>query len=202
MSKTLENFNNFFEHFRQDPLWIAMVSTRENSPWHREANVGEHSKMLLDWYRRNLFDYRSETQRALTLVACLMHDIGKPPAEIIKESPERGVYRAYHGHELISARLWMDYALRNRSLLNYLFHFTLTDLANISLMLEHHVPWATKNINKRRALKQTFLSRMGEDGHRAWLDLLLSDQHGRIADEQPRHLAEVEVWMKEWEQLQ
>jgi hypothetical protein len=69
------------------------------------------------------------------------------------------------------------------------------------MMLEHHVPFGLKDKRKRQDLKQAFFTRMGEAGHRAWIDLLLSDQHGRISDGQAEKLAAVDVWMKEWEQV-
>lgn len=194
----ITRFNNFFAQFRTTQYWTDMASTREDSPWHREANVAEHTRMLLQWYAGNLRDNRSETQRMLTMIACLFHDIGKPPAQIIKHSEERGEYRAYHGHEQLSARMWVDYALTHD-----ITDLRLSDLdiSNIALMLEHHVPFQLKHRDKRKALKMAFMQRMGEAGHQAWLDLLLSDQHGRISDDQATKLAAVDVWMNEWREL-
>lgn len=195
----LDNFNRFLEEFKKNSLWIAMAATVEDSPWHREANVGVHTKMLIEWYTSNILAHRTEQQRMLTLIACLMHDIGKPMAEITKFSEERGEYRAYHGHELMSARLWNDFALRNGEFVRELTGFTLADISNVALMIEHHVPFKMTNKHKRRSLKTAFIQRMGEDGHQAWIDLLLSDQNGRISDDQESKLAAVDVWMKEWE---
>ena len=195
------NFEAFFKKFRQDPLWIAMVNTREDSPWHREANVGVHTEMLLSWYAENLAANRSQEQQMLTMVACLFHDVGKPPAQIEKFSEERGHYRAYHGHEQLSARIWVDYALRNMHDVFTVLRFGPKEVSNVALMLEHHVPFGLKDKRKRKELKDAFMSRMGEAGHRAWLDLLLSDQHGRISDGQAEKLAAVDVWMKEWDQV-
>jgi len=187
--------------FKQTPEWAAMVRTVENSPWHREANVAVHTQMLLDYYMANFFDHRNEKQRMLSLVGCLFHDVGKPPSEILKFSEERGNYRAYHGHEQVSARMWVDYALSNRVLVTELTGFSLADISDVALMLEHHVPFALKDKQKRKALKDAFLNRMGPSGHQAWLDLLNSDQHGRISDDQPKKLADVAVWMAEWENV-
>jgi len=200
-SDAVTNFNAFFAEFRKTDLWLAMVNTREDSPWHREENVGVHTRMLIEWYMENLADKRSDTQRMTTLVACLFHDVGKPPAEITKFSEERGEYRAYHGHEQLSARIWVDYALANRHLTKDLLKFSIEDVSNISMMLEYHVPFGLKDKAKRKNLKDSFMLRMGEAGHRAWLDLLLSDQHGRISDGQAEKLAAVDVWMNEWESV-
>lgn len=184
--------------FKQTPEWAAMVRTVEDSPWHREANVAVHTQMLLDYYMANFYNHRSEKQRMLSMVGCLFHDVGKPPSEVQKFSEERGNYRAYHGHEQVSARMWVNYALSNRQLITDMTSFSLADISNVALMLEHHVPFALKDKQKRQALKTAFITRMGEDGHQAWLDLLNSDQHGRISDDQDKKLADVARWMEEW----
>ncbi len=194
-------FTEFFETFQQTKLWKDMENTHENSPWHREASVSVHTGMLLDWYYDHYFDHRTPRQQNLSLVACLMHDVGKPMAEVTKFSEERGTYRAYHGHELLSARIWTDYALTAMRYHGNILGFNLNDIANVALMVEHHVPFALKDKKKRSALKGAFYHRMGEDGHQAWLDLLNSDQNGRISDDQPKKLADVAVWMQEWEKV-
>ena len=43
--------------------------------------------------------------------------------------------------------------------------------------------------------------RLGDEGIRAFLDMLLSDQHGRISDNQSENLLSVDSWMKKWETL-
>jgi CRISPR/Cas system-associated endonuclease Cas3-HD len=196
----IERFEEFFTQFRTTDLWLAMKNTHEDSPWHRESSVAEHTRMLIRWYKENLYPSRSETQRLISMVACVFHDTGKPPAQIVKHSPERGEYRAYHGHEQLSARIWTDYAASNTAQME-LLKFSMMDVANIALMLEHHVPFALNDKNKRSALKTAFLTRMGEHGHRAWLDLLLSDQHGRISDGQAENLAIVDQWMIDWDDV-
>lgn len=199
-SHALSAFDAFFEQFRQTQMWRKMLLTREDSPWHREANVAEHTRMLISWYMNNLVGKRNDTQRVLTLVGCLFHDVGKPVVEIKKWSPERGDYRAYHGHEQVSARMWVDYALTHPEQMTAL-RLSMNDVSNISFMLEHHVPFGLKDHVKRKALKESIMRRMGEAGHRAWLDMLLCDQHGRISDGQAEKLAAVDAWMKEWEQI-
>lgn len=194
----INRFNVFFDAFVKTDMWIAMLNTREDSPWHREANVAEHTRMLIRFYMDNFANKRSDQQQMLTLVACLFHDVGKPPSQIIKFSEERGEYRAYHGHEQVSARMWVDFALNNPDVRD-LLHLTADDVSNIAFMIEHHVPFATKDPKKRKALKDTLFNRVGESGHRAWLDFLLCDQHGRISDNQQEKLAAVAAWMDEWE---
>lgn len=197
----LERFTAFKAVFMQTPLWQAMKNTREDSPWHREENVAVHTEMLLSWYKDNLFNSRSDRQRMLTMVGCLMHDIGKPPAQIIKHSEERGEYRAYHGHEQLSARMWVDYATKNKEVVEGTLKFTMFDVSNVALMLEHHVPFGLKDKVKRKNLKDAFMTRMGPHGHRAYLDLLMADQHGRVSDDQSSKLAAVDAWMVEWDKV-
>ena len=194
-----ERFNQFFDEFRKTDGWVAMINTREDSPWHRESNVAEHTHMLIKYYMNTFYNYRNDHQRMLSLVGSLWHDFGKPPAQIIKHSAERGEYRAYHGHEQLSARMWVDYAMSNLDMVTTLLGFSLDDIANVAMMLEHHVPFGLKDKRKRKALKDAFMNRMGDAGHRAYLDLLLCDQHGRFSDDQAVKLAAVDVWMKEWE---
>lgn len=198
MADVVTEFSHFFKEFRSNQLWLDMVNTREDSPWHREANTGVHTEMLLDWYKTNLFNSRSEGQRMLTMVACLFHDVGKPKAQVVKNSPERGEYRSYPGHEQLSARLWVDFALTHKDMVWDGLRFDMHTVSFVAMMLEHHVPFGLKDKRKRKALKDSFMLRMGESGHRAWLDLLLSDQHGRISDDQPEKLAAVDKWMAEW----
>ena len=198
-SDAMQRFNAFANNFKETQLWMDMRLTVENSPWHREANVAVHTEMLDRWYLENLASNRNDKQRMLTRVACLYHDVGKPPSEIQKYSEERGHYRAYHGHEQISARIWVDYATQNMSMVETLLGFTLQDISNVAMMIEYHVPFDLKNKDKRKALKRAIMLRMGESGHQAWLDMLLSDQHGRISDGQAEKLAKVDEWMKEWE---
>lgn len=196
-----DRFEIFFKEFRSDPMWLAMEATVENSPWHRETNVAVHTAMLIEYYKSSLIVNRTEEQRMLTLLSCLFHDVGKPPSEVVKNSPERGEYRAYHGHELRSARMWVNYSLTNKDMIFNFLQLSLQDVSNIALMLEHHVPFALKDRKKRKSLKEALHIRMGKDGHQAWLDMLNSDQNGRISDDQAIKLAHVALWMKEWEEV-
>lgn len=198
----ISNFDLFFLHVRETDMWRAMVNTHEGSPWHREENVAVHTQMLLDWYKENIHDHRSEEQQIKSMIACLFHDVGKPPAEIQKYSEERGHYRAYHGHESLSARMWVDYAMGPAfSMVQHLFNFTIVDIADIALMIEHHVPFDIKDDRKKKVLKDTLMNRLGPDGHRAWLDFLLSDQHGRLSDDQDAKLKRVSDWMDAWDKI-
>lgn len=198
-SDAIKSFNAFYSEFRKTSLWFDMLNTHEDSPWHREENVARHTEMLIEWYLENRAVWRAERQQVLSLVSSLMHDIGKPAAEVVKFSEERGEYRAYHGHEQLSARLWADFALSNRTLIKETLRFNIKDISNVSLMVEYHVPFGLKDKVKRKNLKGALLSRLGPAGHQAWLDFIWSDQHGRISDGQAEKLETVSAWMNEWE---
>jgi hypothetical protein len=177
---------------------MAMVNEVEGSQWHREANVGVHTNMLLSWYKENLYANRNEKQRLLTMVSCLFHDVAKPPSRQEKWSETRGKYRSYAGHEPLSARMWINYAMENAEDVRDILCFDVVDIANVAFMIEHHLPFDMKKPGKRQALKMAMYRRMGEFGHRAWLDFLLSDQHGRISDDASAKLERVDTWMREW----
>ena len=202
MNQAISAFDEFFERFKKSKLWIDMVNTREDSPWHREENVSVHTQMLIKHYKQTYAHNRSEQQNIISLVACLMHDIGKPPAQTVKFSEERGEYRTYAGHEQLSARMWVDYAMSQGDDIKNILKLSITDVANIAMMLEYHVPFGLKNNIKRVAMKKALVTRMGESGHQAWLDFIMCDQNGRISDGQAEKLAAVDVWMTEWKELQ
>lgn len=203
MASARERFDAFKANFAQTDWWRAMQLEREGSPWHREENVAVHTGMLLKFYDDNFASNRSDWQQLVSRVACLFHDVGKPPSRIMKTSETRGEYRAYHGHELVSARMWIDYASgRGKTDVEQMLNFSPTEVSHVAFMIEHHVPFALARPEKRKALKAGMYNRFGEHGHRAWLDLLLSDQHGRIADDQHLKLAVVDAWVTDWQALE
>lgn len=200
-SMTKINFEEFLIGFKLGQLWRDMENTTEGSKHHKELNVSIHTQMLIDWYYDNLIDLRNEKQRMLTLVACAAHDLGKPRSMIMKFSEERGHYKAFHGHEKVSANLWIDYAYSNPEIVKDLLELSFRDVHNIAFMVEYHLPFDLKNKQKREALKTSLFKRFGEEGHQAWLDFILCDQNGRISEDKETKLAKVDVWMKEWESV-
>lgn len=191
-------FNMLYNELLESDWGIAMQNTVEASPWHREANVWVHTDMLLDHYEKNYADKRSAKQQLWSKIGCLFHDVGKPPARIEKYSEARGTYFAYHGHEQISARMWVDFAARNYVRLGFKDHLTPHDVAFISQMIHNHVPFDTKNFNKLQSIRSTITHYRGEEGHQAWMDMLNCDQHGRISDDQEAKLARVAEWFESY----
>jgi predicted kinase len=168
-----------------------MEQTIENSPWHREANVLVHTNMVVanyiglvegEWYQNDV----------LGAFACAFHDVGKPTAEQIKFSEARGTYRSYPGHELISARLWVDYAMSNLDVLQTYFpEFNDTDIFIITWMIEKHLPYELKDVNK---LEYFYLSLL-EFSETTFYNVLRADAYGRISDNSDEKIARVEDWI-------
>lgn len=194
---SFERFDAFYKIFAKTDLALAMMNEQENSQWHRESSVWRHTQMLLEWYKENLFNSRNESMQMLTMVAAAFHDIGKPSSRIVTLKEDGSEKRGYHGHEIRSARMWINFAVDNSEVRD-LLRFNMEDISFVALMLEHHVPFALKKVAKREALKSAFFNRKGEQGHQAWLDLLMSDQMGRISDNKADKIAKVEEWMEEW----
>jgi predicted kinase len=174
--------------FKTDPLYLAMENTVEDSPWHRERNVGIHTDMVVSQYlsTSDPFDVRGA-------IGCAFHDVGKPPAEIERFKPERGTYRAYYGHELLSARMWEDFAVKNWTFLSEHFGLVPDDIYTIGWMIEHHVPWATKKDAKLDAFAATAYKTLGFD--ETWANMLMADQSGRISDDSHQRLEQCNEWI-------
>lgn len=187
-----------FEALKQFPMFQRMARTVEGSPWHREANVLVHTEMVVDEY----VEATDRANEALGLaiwsrddylggMACVFHDTGKPSAEIEKFSEARGKYRAYHGHELLSARKWESYAAERGSM------FTAEEIARVSFYIEHHMPWSVEDPKKLQMIARTALPYNATVFCRA----LMADQRGRLSDDRPTNLARCEAWMMNFLQI-
>lgn len=187
-------FLSTFDDFKHHPLFARMNAVTENSPWHRESSVGVHTQMVVDQYIR-LTDAATSfawtRDDYLAGIAAAFHDTGKPPAEIKKWSQDRGNYNAYHGHELLSARLFETYAVENTA-------FSGRDIAQVSFIIEHHMPWSVEDAEKRRNLALTAIQYGGAD---LFCRHLLADQYGRIADDQENKNKRADEWVQSFLEL-
>lgn len=179
------------EVLTKDPMWDAMAKTVEDSPYHREANTKVHTNMVVDQY----FDITSSSWDKSDVhgfFTVAFHDTGKPAAEeTIHNHPVRGTYRRYSGHEVISARLWEDWAMSNRKVLYVMFDLNTDDLFIISYMIEHHLPYDLKDGKKIANLKSTidmYCNRL------VFCNILQSDCWGRISDDHNTKKAKVAEW--------
>jgi len=196
----LSKFAKFHEDFKATKLWKDMEATCENSPWHREANVAVHTQMIIDHYLANFASQRTPRQQALTLLSILFHDTGKPGAKKSKHTEERGHYQSFGGHEHVSARLWEDYAVENWNKWKQLkptFELKDTDIYLISWIIENHLPHRLDNPRDLQNLANMLNSEPFEYGELAvvYFDQIISDQAGRISDNQEKNMAEVQEFI-------
>lgn len=181
-----------FEALQSFPMFQRMATTVEDSPWHREANVLVHTQMVVDQYVKMVDEdcefYSEPWTHADYLggIAAVFHDTGKPSAEIEKWSEARGKYRAYHGHELLSARKFESYAAHRFPM------FSAEDIYKVCWMIEHHMPWTIEDDKKLDQMAAT-VKQFGIST--AYMRELLADQYGRIADDQEGKNARAKEWV-------
>lgn len=187
--KTLSANNNLF---------VRMSEVSEDSPWHREANVLVHTEMVVAEYV-SLTDATASVEGRewswedfLGAMAVAFHDVGKPGSRIAKHSPERGDYFAYHGHELVSARLFEDFAVGLSDM------FSAEDIFKVCWMIEYHMPWSTKARDK---LERMSLTLKEFDMYRVYVNVLLADQRGRISDDAEANETKVREWLTVFAQM-
>jgi predicted kinase len=196
MNTTTSQFISWYHNeFSSDPLFIAMTTCSEASKWHREKTVAIHTNMVVAEYM-SMIDHRQwSCDDLLGAIACAFHDVGKPPARTEKHNEERGTYYSYSGHEILSARLWEDWAARNWSHVVELFGLTTVDMYKITWMIEHHRPWGLKDHTKRRNLYMTVVGTVGVE---VYTRLLRADNWGRIGDTQDANRVEARRWIEEF----
>lgn len=188
-----------FEGLKTLPMFQRMERTVEGSPWHREDNVLVHTGMVLDEYVKLMdqqvaFELGETWVRAMYIggIAAAFHDVGKPLAETKKYSEERGEYRGYGGHELLSARMFETYAVERSPM------FSPAEIFLISWMIEHHLFW-NASPTKQENMARTLLS-VGTAGPPVFAALLLADQYGRISDD-PEKDSKAKAYVDDFMQL-
>ena len=198
----VEDFQIFLHKFMQSDFWKSMEATIEDSPWHREANVATHTLMTMEAERNryiassdaSVIQSTSQRDHMLTMFALLFHDTGKPEAEQVKESADRGVYRSYAGHEQISARTFEDYAISHWNEIQHMLNPV--DIYIITWMIEHHLPYGLAKKHKVDALAKTlntiFVHGTSSD---AFFNMLKGDSFGRISDKWDDNYSNVLDWI-------
>ncbi|MEM2159519.1 MAG: AAA family ATPase [Candidatus Nitrosotenuis sp.] len=193
-------FDKLYNALSVDALAHRMRSIRENSPYHREENVWEHTRMVLDAYKKFYAPRRSMKMQLLTLTALLFHDTGKPRARQEKFSEERGHYQTFGGHALISARVFEDFMMSRPELMAVL-RFDANEWRTIKWLIENHLPYDIKDQQKRQALMTDCLAH-GADTLTMFYDVLRSDALGRISDDHAGKLAKVDAWISQFSLVQ
>ncbi len=192
----------YFNEFRATELYGNMSKMVENSPWHRESDVGTHTDMVVaqyiaraandTWMNDALNRLSMGRQYLLGAFAAAFHDVAKVKVVQYKNSEERGDYKAFNGHEKVSARMWEDWAVTNWPMLTFRFGFNRWDLYAVGWMIEHHLPWAVKDKRKRDNLALTALRCGIED---AFATLLMADTTGRISDDAETKVINSQTWV-------
>jgi predicted kinase len=172
-----------------------MEATCENSPWHREPNVGVHTNMVVDQYLTRITDDWN-ANHLLGAFACAFHDVGKPYSMEAAFSEERGNYYRFRGHELSSARFWEDWAVTNWNMLSNKFMLQAADIYRISWIIENHLPWGIKKPAKREMIVRGAEGVVGDPTH--YINVLKADTWGRISDDQEEKRAKVDAWCEEF----
>ena len=185
----------YFDEFRYSDLYIKMIDMTEDSPYHREGNVANHTNMVVAHYL-SATNY-DNNNFLIGVLACAFHDTGKPDAVVYKNSEARGDYKAFPGHELASARKWEDYAVSNWSVFDD-FGLSVYDIYTIGWMIENHLPWAIKKTDKRTNMILT-IKELGIDP--MFFELLSADTHGRISDDGPEKRQKVRDWIADFKSL-
>ncbi len=191
------NFEKISTIFKSSDLWKKMVDTVEDSPWHREANVAVHTEMVVA-------EYVSRSPEVWTVkdfagaLACLFHDVGKPSSMVMKFKEERGHYKAFHGHEKVSARMFMDFVMSTPSV-RYLIEDHRGFFFVTAWMIEYHLPWDIKDQKKRDMLFRTCYKYFRSAD--IFARVVISDTYGRISDDSEIKRAKSDAWCEQftWE---
>jgi predicted kinase len=185
----------YYDEFHFDPLFKRMNETVEATPWHREKSVGTHTDMVVSEYIA-WADKNWTIETLIGSLAAAFHDTGKPSARVEKFSEKRGKYNSFGGHEIISARLWEDYAIRNSECIWKLFGIRDINLIyKISFVIEHHMPYEVP-ADKIRDIAITAGKLFIEP---IFQNHLTADTHGRLADDHETKIAAVDAWIVEFE---
>lgn len=186
----------YYDEFTQDPLFVRMNETVEASPWHREKSVGIHTNMVVSEY----ISWADKEWTSTTLfgaIACAFHDTGKPAARVEKFKPERGKYNSFGGHEVISARIFEDFAMRNFSTFETRFGLTYQDLYVISFIIEHHMPYEQPADKVKQMAVTANLLGVTD----IFVNHLTADTHGRIADDHKDKIRKVDAWIEDFHRI-
>lgn len=194
----MPNFKRLFietyEQLKTTPLFQHLKYVKEDSPWHREANVFVHINMVVEEYIKLAPDIWTQFDFCAAM-ACAFHDIAKPLSHRVKFKPERGVYNAFHGHEQLSARMFEDYCLQT----GFLSELNPYCLYAIEFLIENHIPWETKDKHKLRAMALTANRLFGSTV--PFTNALMADTKGRISDDGPEKIAKSQAWCDSFNQL-
>lgn len=201
MTTKFEMLQAMLEHAAasDSPHVAAMQATVEDSSWHREASVWVHTEMVVAEFLKIWEESGRDHDDWIMFragIAALFHDFGKPNAEEERTNKEGALYRRYAGHESISATEFRDLATGWgwAALFGEELQLEAEDLYTITVMIQHHLPYAYKDELRLEVLQACWWF----NGHDLFpfFALLRADARGRISDDHEQKLANVEEWIK------
>ena len=195
MCKTI--FTNWFEdEFSKTMLHDHMVNTVEDSPYHREPNVWEHTKMVVESYTDQSPNVWNKYD-LMSAIMCAFHDTGKPMSEEVLVRDNGTQYRRYTNHDVMSGNIFIDYVCSNRDheLLSGLSDI---DIYNVWVMIAYHMPY--KLSSDRVELLHTHLNYYGLVN--IFTRGVFADAKGRIADNQNKTESSSKSWCDNFRNLE
>lgn len=183
-------FLNWYEDsFKDTPLYKRMVETVEDSPWHREANVGVHTDMVVREYVRMTPSLWTKKD-FIGAIQCAIHDIGKPASEETLTRDDGTTYRRYKGHELMSQRLFIDYMLSSQGK-EFREYLSVEDIYNIGVISQYHLPY---QLGKDKMGSVRFhMQHFGLE--EVFIRCLKADTYGRISDDAEEKHKNLHDWI-------
>jgi predicted kinase len=166
----------YFNEFKFSEYYKEMSKMSEDSLHHSEHDIGTHTDMVVANYI-GMAPFSWLNHDYIGALACAFHDVGKPKSLIFKHSEERGDYKAFHGHEVLSARMFEDWAMNNMEHLTNL-DLTKSDIFMTAWLIEHHLPWGVTNPNKLMHIAATLEQHFSDS--MVFVNMLKSDATGRI----------------------
>lgn len=185
--------NFYFNMFRTSNEYIVMNACVENTEWHRERSVAVHTDMVISQYMS--LPFKGNIKMWLVgALACAFHDTGKLSAE--KKIEKNGKkYNSYAGHELKSARIWENFAVKHFDYLQSVFGFFDVDvIMMVAWIIEHHLPFTVVKDYKVQALVET--------NHRfggVLTNCIKADCFGRDSDDHDKKIFNTLKWCDEFD---
>lgn len=191
----------YFNEFKFSEYYQEMSKMSEDTLHHSEHDIGTHTDMVVANYI-GMAPFTWLEHDYIGALACAFHDVGKPKSLIVKNNEERGDYKAFHGHELLSARMFDDWAMNNIDSL-YRIGITKIDIFITSWLIEHHLPWSITKSNKLLNMVSTLHQHFGDS--MVFINMLKSDASGRIRKyseiEAKKHDQKQQAWISNFNAL-
>lgn len=190
-------FNDFKEHI----LYKDMLETTEGSRHHQELNVAYHTDMVVANYIA-LTPFEWTKHEFIGALVCAFHDVAKPHSLEYKESEERGRYKVFYGHELLSSRFFENWVYSENKEFLDLLDINSYDIYMIMWLIENHIPYKISKKEKLRNICKTVLNYF--QNNTIFINILLADSYGRIKgythEQLTEHNNKQDIWFEMFNQ--